>query len=252
MAQRDLLAGSKGSLNYASDGEAAQVVGSVEVGDNRLERGLGIASRWWDGFDDGVENRTEVGVGIRNADACGRPTHAGDGGHDRKLDVVVAGIEVEEQLVHLVDHLGGAGIAPVHLVHHHDGGQVACQRLGEHVAGLWHWSFGRIDQQDDPVDERQGALDLTTEVGVTGGVDQVDPNPFPLDRGRLRQDRDPSLSLLVVGVHHSVHKFLVVGEHPRGAQHGIDQRGLAMVDMRDKRDVAKGGRGHGDLDGTDE
>ena len=40
---------------------------------------------------------------------------------DRELDLLLVGVEVEEQLVDLVDHLGDARVGPVHLVHaqHH-------------------------------------------------------------------------------------------------------------------------------------
>ena len=53
-----------------------------------------------------------------------------------------------------------------------------------------------------------------------------------------------SFALLIVGVHDSIDQSLVVGKHPGGAQHGIHQSGLAMVDVRDQRDVAKGSDGH--------
>ena len=63
-----------------------------------------------------------------------------------------------------------------------------------------------------------GGLDLASEVGVAGGVDQVDLDVLPRDRGRLGQDRDAPLALLVVGVHHPIDHRLVGGEGAGGVQ----------------------------------
>ena len=86
---------------------------------------------------------------------------------------MVLGIEVHEQLVHLVDDLGDAGVGPVDLVDHEDHGQVAGERLAEHETGLRQRPFGGVDEQHDAVDHRERPLDLATEVGVAGRVDDV-------------------------------------------------------------------------------
>ena len=80
-------------------------------------------------------------------------------------------------------------------------------------------------------------LDLAAEVGVAGGVDQVDLDALPVDRGGLGEDGDAPLALLVVGVHDSVDHRLVGGEGAGGTQQRVDQRGLAVVDVGDERDV---------------
>ena len=154
----------------------------------------------------------------RHADAGHRPTLAGDGGDDRELDLLVVGVEVEEQLVDLVEHLVGPGVLAVDLVEHDDGRQAGGQRLGQHVAGLGQRALGRVDEQQHAVDQRQRPLDLAAEVGVARGVDQVDAHVAPLDRGRLGQDGDAPLALLVVGVHDPVDERLVGVEHVRCAR----------------------------------
>ena len=186
----------------------------------------------------------------RDADAGHGTGGAGVGGDDGELDVVVAGVEVQEQLVDLVDHLVGPGVGAVDLVEHHDGRQVAGQGLGQHVAGLGHGAVGGVDQQEDAVHQGQGPLDLAAEVGVAGGVHQVDAHALPLHRDGLGEDGDAPLPLLVVGVEDPLHPDLVGGEHPGGAEDGVDQGGLAVVDVGDQGDVAEGGGGHGTADGT--
>jgi hypothetical protein len=58
------------------------------------------------------------------------------------------------------------------------------------------------------------------------------------DRAVLREDRDPALALEVVAVHHPLGHVLVLGERARLDQQLVDERGLAVVDVGDDRDVA--------------
>ena len=58
------------------------------------------------------------------------------------------------------------------------------------------------------------------------------------DRGVLGHDGDAALALQVVGVHDALGDLLVVAEDVALPEHGVDQRGLAVVDVRDDRDVA--------------
>ena len=60
------------------------------------------------------------------------------------------------------------------LVDDDDDGQVGLEGLAQHEAGLRERALGGIDHEDDTVDHRQASLDLAAEVGVAGGVDDVD------------------------------------------------------------------------------
>src|SRR5699024_7487447 len=125
-------------------------------------------------------------------------------------------------------------------------------------------ALGRVDEQDDTVDHGQGTLDLATEVGVTRGVDDVDnevaavlAGTLAAHGGVLGQDGDALLAFEITGVHHAVSDTTVVVEHAGLLQHGVDEGGLAVVDVGDDGDVAelrmghewaapiKRGRGHG-------
>ena len=57
LAQRDLVALAQRALDDPADGQAAEVLGGVEVGDDRLQRGVGIAGRLGQRVDDGLEQR---------------------------------------------------------------------------------------------------------------------------------------------------------------------------------------------------
>ncbi len=183
--------------------------------------------------------------------------------HDGEVDLVVVRVEVQEQLVDLVDHLGDAGVGAIDLVDDEDHREVERQRLAEHEAGLGERTLGRVDQEHDAVDHRQSPLDLTAEVGVAGGVDDVELDdlvvavrvgPVEADRGVLGEDRDPLLPLEVHGVHDPIGHLGALAERTRLAEHRVDERGLSVVDMGDDRHIAEViggqgervcGRGHG-------
>ena len=157
---------------------------------------------------------------------------------DRKLDLRLVGVEVEEQLVDLVDDLVDPGIGAVDLVDDEDHRQPGLERLAQHEPGLRERSLARVDEQQHAVDHRQAALDLAAEVGVAGRVDDVELDAAVADRGVLGEDRDPLLALEVHRVHDSVGHVLAGAERSRLPQQGVDERRLAVVDMGDDREVA--------------
>ncbi len=251
---RDLLALLQGALLDADQGETAEERGGVEVGDVGLQRRVGVVDRRRDRVDDRLEQRLEVlGVG---QPAVLRHVHAGAAGlgagvDDReveRLGAVAVVEQVHEQLVGLVDDLADPGVGPVHLVDDQHDRHVGVERLAEHEPGLGERSLGRVDQQHDAVDHRQAALDLATEVGVAGGVDDVDRHRGAaggragvLDRGVLREDRDALLALEVTGVHRPLVDVLVLAERAALPEHRVHQGGLAVVDVRDDGDVPEVG-----------
>ena len=113
-------------------------------------------------------------------------------------------------------------------------------------------TLGCVDEEDDTVDHGQCTLDLTTEVGVARGIDNVDRHAVGgavlrgrgaavRDRRVLREDRDALLALEVTGVHDTLTRGFDGGvgvEDVRLPQHGIDQGCLAMIDVGDDGDVA--------------
>src|SRR5690606_20121906 len=90
----------------------------------------------------------------------------------------------------------------------------------------------------------QAALHLAAEVRVPRGVDDVDGDRIAIvryvpDRGVLGQDGDAFFPLQVHRIHHPIGE-LTPGGHGAGlAQHGVDQGGLAVVDVGDDGDIAE-------------
>ena len=59
-----------------------------------------------------------------------------------------------------------------------------------------------------------------------------------MDGGVLGQDRDAALALELVAVHGALFDALVGAEHAALAEHGVNQGGLAVIDVGDDGDVA--------------
>ena len=170
---------------------------------------------------------------------------------------MLVGAKVHEQLVDRVEDLARTRVVAVDLVQGDHDRQATRHRLLQHVAGLRQRALGGIDEEEHRIDHEQRPLDLATEVGVTGRVDDVQPDVGVVDRRLLGEDRDALLALQVARVHDPIHERLVGAERAGLAQHRVHERGLAVIHVRDDRDVAqvvanthrrgRGARGRGGL-----
>ena len=198
---------------------------------------LGVVARRRDRREDRVEERLQVGRELvgREPGVAGARVRV----DDRELDLRLVGVEVEEELVDLVHDLLDPGVGPVDLVDDEHDRQLQLERLAQHEPGLRQRPLARVDEQQDAVDHRQPALDLAAEIGVPGRVDDVDLRVAELDRRVLGEDRDPLLALEVGRVHDPLADVLVLPERAGLPEHRVDERRLAVVDVRDDRDVAE-------------
>ena len=221
----------------AAGQHAADEIVAVEQGGEHLERAVGIGVRLADIVDDRLEQRIERAF----ADVVGQAgiAVAAAGVERREIELLVIGFEAEEQLEHFVQHFGGARVGTVDLVDDDDRLEAERERLAGDELGLRHRAFGGVDEQDHAIDHRQDALDLGAEIGVAGRVDDVDVRSLPLDRGALRENGDAALFFEVVRIHRALFDALVVAEGAGLAEKLVDERGLAMIDVRNDRHVAK-------------
>ena len=130
----------------------SQMVRIPQVGDQHAERLRGIGNRRRDFADDGIEQRVQVLLrpidgGLGNAVPAG-------GVEDRQIELVLVGVEVDQQCQDIVHHLRRPRVGPVDLVDDQNQMEAELERLAEHEASLRQRSLGRIHQHDGAVHHR--------------------------------------------------------------------------------------------------
>ncbi len=250
-----LLALANSALVDADQRQPAEERRGVEVGHQCLQRRLGVTLRRRDVLQKHVEQWVEVlPVGVL---AVGGLGSAGDACASRRVQrrqakrvlgrllslVVEIGCDVEQQVVTFRYDLGDPRVGPVGLVDHQDDRQMRGQRLAQHEARLRKRPLRRIDQQQHSVNHGQPAFDLTAEVGVTRGVDDVDDRHAAVGvaamyGGVLRQDRDALFLLQIPGVHQALDRIITsMRQRTRLTQHRVDEGRFPMVDVCHDGDI---------------
>ena len=145
--------------------------------------------------------------------------------------------EFVEQIEGLIDHPVRARARPVNLVYYDDRLESQRQRLTRDEAGLRHWAVHRVDQQQHAVDHGQYAFHFAAEIGMAGGIHDIDMRVLILHRAVLGQNSDATLFFKIVRVHHPFRNVLMRGKRARLTQHLVDQRGLAMINVSNNCNV---------------
>ena len=184
-----------------------------------------------------LNERLHVAVAHRRIEA--REAAQRRGVDHRKIQLLVGGAQPVEQIEGLIEHPARARLVAIDLVDDDDRPQAMLEGLLRDEAGLRHGTVHRIDQQQHAVDHGEHALDLAAEIGVARRVDDVDAIVAPGDRGVLGENGDAALALQLVRVHDPLLHVLARIERAGLAQQLIDERGLAVIDVRDDGDVAK-------------
>ena len=225
------------AVHDPAHGEAAEVVGVVEVGDEHLEGLVRIVVRSGKLGQDGLEERLEVHplvVGMVHGNAV-----AAHGVEHRELELAVVGAKVDEEVVDFVDHLFDARVLAVDLVDDHDDRQMRLEGLAQHEARLREGAFRGVHEQDGAAGHGERALDLAAEVGVARGVDDVDLDALPGDGAVLGRNGDPALALEIHVVHDAVLHLLVLSENAALLEEGINKGGFAVIDVGNDGHVAE-------------
>ena len=241
-ADQHVHVGLDGAGAHAAHTNAAYERRVVERGNLQLQGGIRVPCMGRHVLQNGVEQGRHVGTPLlaRSTLLQAGPAVDARSVDHRKIQLLIGGAQLVEQIEGGVDHLVAIGTGFVDLIHHHDGLEAQGQRLLGHEAGLRHRAFLGVDQQHHAIHHGQRTFHFPTEVRVARGVDDVDVGAFPAHGTVLGQDGDATLALDGVVVHHGVDDFFVFGKGARLTQQLIDHGGLAVVDVGDDRNVADG------------
>ena len=237
VAHRDLLILLQNAPLNAANGDAPHKLVVVDRTDQHLERLIQISLRRGDIVQNGVEQRLQIRA-HHVGGIAGRAVAGGAEQHGT-VQLLIGGVQIQQQLQHLVDDLVDPLVGAVDLVDDHDDPVAHLQCAAQDKAGLGHGAFRRVHQQNNAVDHLQNAFHLAAEVGVARRVHNVDLGVAVLDGGILGQDGDAALPLQIVGVHHPFHCLLILTVYAALLEHLIHQRSLAVVDVGNNGDVSQ-------------
>ena len=235
-ANGGLAHGDFAGVNFA-ESDPAEVIGVIQVCDEELKAIAGEGARRRDVFHDGVEERFHRAADVAEVEFG--VAFLGAGVNEREIELLIGGVEGNEQVENRVQHLLRVGVLAVDLIDDDDGFGAGFQGLAEDEACLRLRSVGRVHHEQHAVDHAHGALDFAAEVGVAGGVHDVDMIILVLERSVLGADGDALFAFEI----HRIHDAFLVGDGLIGAERAglfeqaIHERRLAMINVRDDRDV---------------
>ena len=185
-------------------------------------------------LDDRFEQRPQIVGGIIEGDL--RDTGPRIRIDNREFELLLGGIEVDEQIVKFVNDFLDSGIGPSILLITAIAGSFDQGPSSERIES-GERSFAGVHQRRTPSTIFR-ALNLPAKIAVAGCVDDVDLHAVVANTSRLGKNRDSPLPLKIVGIEHAFHDFFISPENPALTQHGVNQGRLAVVHMRDDRYVA--------------
>ena len=223
---------------HAADADAPHIAGVIDGhalhGERRRLVNLGRGHI----VNNHIEQRIHIHVAVVGI-AAGIPVHRTCIHHvlHGELKLLVGGAKISHKIEAVVVRLLRIGTGAVDLVEHDHDGKAGVDCMAQHEARLGHGTLEGVNEQKRPIGHLEHALDLAAEVGVAGGIDDVDLYALVLNRAVLGENGDSTLALLVVRVEHAVLDLLVSAEGIRGAQQLVHDGGLAVVDVGDDGDI---------------
>ena len=237
MHQAHVLAVLDGAADHTAHHDPAHIVIVVQGVDQHLKRSVHIHVRSGDAFDDGAEQRFQVVAFVIHGQ-LGNALLGGGIDH-REIQLVVVGVQFDEQVQDFVHHFFHPLIRTVDFVDDHHRFQMMFQGFPQYVFGLGHGAFISVYQQQYAVHHVQHPFHFAAEVSMARSVQDVDLAAIVHNGSILGQDGDPTFSFLIVGVHDPFLHLLVGPEYTALLQHGIHQGSLTVVDVSDDGNVTQ-------------
>ena len=153
------------------------------------------------------------------------------GENDGKIEDMVRGVELDEEVEDLIHHRFATGGRLVDLVYDHEDGETQGEGLFQDEVCLRHGTFRGVHEEQRAVRHLEHPLHLTAEVRVTGGIDDVDKVILVHEGAVLGRNGDAPFLLEVHRIHEPFLDYLVIPEHAALLEQLVDQRRLPVVDM---------------------
>ena len=221
---------------HPSNHDAAQVLVVIQVGHDHLKRCVDVHGWGWAVLEHHIKQFVEIILRIFQVFVS--LAFSRDAVKYREIQLLVGCTEFGHQVKSQVDHLVRASVLTVNLVNHHDGAQSQLERLTQHETGLGHRAFSGINEEQAAVYHTEYALHFSTEIGVSGGIYDVDFDALVLHCGVLGQNSDAALPLKGVAIHRPLHEFLTVCLNRGLLEKPVYQGSFTVVYVGDDGDIA--------------
>ena len=219
----DFLALFQHAVENAHQHDHAEIGVVPAVDQQRLERGLFVAGRRRQLFDDGFEHEIDADAGL------GRNRHG------------FRGVEADDFLDLGLDAVGLGG-GQIDLVEHRHDFVAGVERVIDIGERLGLDALRGVHHQQRAFAGRERTRDLIGEVDVPGRVHQVEDIGLAVlglvfEANGLRLDGDAALALDIHRIQHLLDHF-ALGHRAGLLDQPVCERGLAMVDMGDDGEIA--------------
>ena len=164
----------------------------------------------------------------------------GNTGFGRSIDegtvqLIVICIQFQEQFQDFIHHFLGPCFRTVDLVDTDNDRMIQFQSLLQNELSLWHGTFKGVHHKDDPIHHLENTFNLSAEVRMAWGIDDINLYPVISNCCIFGEDCDATFPLDIIGVHYTLHHFLVFPECTTLFEQFVHQSGFTMINMGDDR-----------------
>ena len=128
-------------------------------------------------------------------------------------------------------------MATVNLVNNDDRTQALFQSLFQHKAGLGHWAFVGINNQNTTVYHAENPFYFSAEVSVSRGINNINQGVFVTNRCIFRKNCNASFPLQIIGVHDTIRNVFAFAENAGLFEESVNKGGFTVVNVGDNGDV---------------
>ena len=214
------------TVNFAN-ANSANVFVVVDVANQQLQTCVNFAHGCGDFRQNCIQKRLHVGGFFAQAFACPTLLCRCVDGFEIKLFVRCA--QFNEKFHYLLLQFFFHKLALVYFVNNNKHLFAKAKRLFQHVPCLWHATFNGINKKQHAVYHGQNAFHFPTEIGVAGGVDNVDFGALVVHGCVFCKNGNSPFTFDVVTVHHTVLNNFVCAENAVLLEQLVNHGGFAVV-----------------------
>src|SRR5205823_5740895 len=232
----DRIADRDATADDTPERNSSEIIAVIQIRHQHLKKWLARNFWRWHMLDDRLKERRHVLVVFMQLTHSKAILRARV--NDWEIELLIARFQFDKKIENHVDDPMRSCVFSIDLIDDNDRLEFVLQRLAQNKARLRLRPIVRIDHEQHAVHHLHDPLDFASKIGVTGRIDDVDSIAVPLKGRVLRANRNSFLTLEIHRIHYPFLDLLIGAKRARLPQQLIDQRRLAVIDVRNDGDVA--------------